>query len=173
MKDIIAAHGCTALGSERAQERNWRSAAVCRDADPELFFPTAAAGAVYEAQVSEAKSVCRRCPVVAACLTDALARAPYGIAGGLTEAERSAARTARRGTRPPGAERSRTGTARRVIVPPSAVGQGTDPVMAAAVRLVEGGQSIVRVAERLGLSERTVSTYAGTARAAMTQSVAS
>ncbi len=162
-----------AAHSAATSPRCWRSKAACLDEPLDLFFPTAATGPMYAAEVAAAKAVCRRCPVVEACLSDALVHAPYGIAGGLTEAERSTARTAR-----------------CAIVPPGAVEQDLDPVMvdrvarsgrqpgatreelaAAAVRLVEGGQSIVRVAERLGLSERTVSIYAATARA--TQSVAS
>ena len=73
--------------------RDWRSHAACLGVDPELFFPVADAGPVRDAQVAEAKAVCAGCPVVAACLAEALARIPDGIAGGLTESER---RTLRR-----------------------------------------------------------------------------
>ena len=59
-----------------------------------LFFPTAEPGPGYRAQVAEAKAVCRRCPVRADCLAEALARIPYGIAGGLTEHQRRRLRTA-------------------------------------------------------------------------------
>jgi Transcription factor WhiB len=72
----------TALG------RDWRTQAACLGVDPELFFPIAGAGPVDDTQVGAAKRVCRRCPVVAECLAEALARIPYGIAGGLTEDER-------------------------------------------------------------------------------------
>jgi hypothetical protein len=58
--------------------------------DPELFFPVAEAGPVLDAHVATAKTVCARCPVRAECLAEALARIPYGIAGGLTEDERRA-----------------------------------------------------------------------------------
>ncbi len=68
--------------------REWRSQAACLGTDPELFFPAAETGPVHDAQVAAAKTVCGRCPVVAACLTEALARIPYGVAGGLTEDER-------------------------------------------------------------------------------------
>jgi hypothetical protein len=68
--------------------REWRSRAACLAVDPELFFPVAEAGPVYDTQVTAAKTVCRRCPVRAECLAEALARIPYGIAGGLTEDER-------------------------------------------------------------------------------------
>lgn len=68
----------------------WRVRALCRELDPELFFPgkgispTAAIG------------VCRRCPVQWECLHDALAlpaSADVGVWGGTT---RSMRRTLRR-----------------------------------------------------------------------------
>ncbi len=72
---------------ERTRKR-WREQAACRETDPELFFPVAESGPVREAQVRAAKQVCAGCPVRAECLAAALARSPYGIAGGLTERER-------------------------------------------------------------------------------------
>ena len=72
--------------------RDWRSQAACLGVDPELFFPVAEAGPVHDTQVAAAKAVCAGCPVVAACLAEALARIPDGIAGGLTESERRALR---------------------------------------------------------------------------------
>ena len=74
------------------QARDWRSGAACLGVDPELFFPTAEAGPVHDVQVRAAKQVCAGCPVVAACLAEALARIPDGIAGGLTPDERRALR---------------------------------------------------------------------------------
>ncbi len=68
--------------------RDWRSRAGCADADAELFFPVAESGRVLERQVVEAKAVCAGCVVRAECLADALVGVPYGIAGGLTAAER-------------------------------------------------------------------------------------
>ncbi len=62
--------------------------AACRGEDPELFFPFASAGAVFEAQVGAAKKVCAGCPVREQCLDEALERIPEGVAGGLTAAER-------------------------------------------------------------------------------------
>ncbi len=72
--------------------RDWRSRAGCVDADAELFFPVAASGLLLERQVAEAKAVCAGCVVRAECLADALGL-PYGIAGGLTAAERHGLRT--------------------------------------------------------------------------------
>ena len=78
--------------------RDWRARAACRGSDPELFFPTAESGPVRAGQVAAAKAVCARCPVRAACLAEALARIPYGIAGGLTEYERRRLRAGDRAT---------------------------------------------------------------------------
>ena len=67
---------------------DWRAAAACRDADPELFFPDGDISSA-RAQVKTAKLICRRCPVSATCLSWALASGQEaGIWGGLTEAER-------------------------------------------------------------------------------------
>src|SRR4051812_45537956 len=79
--------------------RPWRGQAACRPGngiDPELFFPAEESGAGHEAQVAQAKAVCGHCAVRAACLTEALARIPYGVAGGLDERERHALRRAGR-----------------------------------------------------------------------------
>jgi WhiB family transcriptional regulator, redox-sensing transcriptional regulator len=71
--------------------RDWRDRAACRDADPEAFFPDATRGVIYVAAVEYAKTTCRRCPVVTACLSWALGtRQEYGIWGGTTEPERKA-----------------------------------------------------------------------------------
>ena len=64
--------------------------------DPDLFFPAAESGAARDAQVPAAKAVCARCPVRSECLDEALARIPYGIAGGLTEHERQRLRRSHR-----------------------------------------------------------------------------
>ena len=67
---------------------DWRSAAACRSADPELFFPVSAFGQAL-AQVAEAKAICARCPVRRPCLAFAQrTRQAHGIWGGLTEEER-------------------------------------------------------------------------------------
>jgi WhiB family transcriptional regulator, redox-sensing transcriptional regulator len=75
---------------------DWRHRAICRDEDPELFFPTGeehttgkhSTGPVA-AQNTEAKTVCRRCPVVTDCLAWAVEEGlPFGVAGGMTADER-------------------------------------------------------------------------------------
>lgn len=71
--------------------RDWRHRARCRDEDPELFFPVGTSGPAL-LQIAEAKSVCRRCPVVSECLTFALDSEAqfdvFGVWGGMTEDER-------------------------------------------------------------------------------------
>jgi WhiB family redox-sensing transcriptional regulator len=67
---------------------SWRSAAACRSADPELFFPISESGNALE-QIAEAKAICAGCPVRRQCLEFALrTRQTHGIWGGLTELER-------------------------------------------------------------------------------------
>lgn len=69
---------------------DWRAKAACRDKDPELFFPVGNTGAAYQ-QIEEAKSVCRTCKVIDACLKCALdTNQDYGVWGGLSEDERRA-----------------------------------------------------------------------------------
>jgi hypothetical protein len=77
-------------GSVPATKRSadWRDEAVCRNEDPELFFPAGSTGP-YRDQIEEAKAVCRRCPVIDACGRWALDTGQdTGIWGGLSEAER-------------------------------------------------------------------------------------
>jgi WhiB family redox-sensing transcriptional regulator len=82
-----------------ATRTNWRWAAACRPADPELFFPLSESGKARE-QIAEAKAVCAGCPVRRQCLEFALrTRQAHGIWGGLTELERH------HGRRPKGDDR--------------------------------------------------------------------
>lgn len=77
---------------------DWRHRALCREEDPELFFPVGTTGPVFERQVTEAKRVCGRCPVQHECLQWAMETGQdAGIWGGLTEDERRALK--RRGAR--------------------------------------------------------------------------
>lgn len=69
---------------------DWRHNAVCREEDPELFFPLGNTGPAL-LQIEEAKAVCRRCPVMEPCLQWALeAGVDDGVWGGLSEDERRA-----------------------------------------------------------------------------------
>ncbi|GAA1080328.1 WhiB family transcriptional regulator [Pseudonocardia alni] len=77
---------------------DWRHDAICRDEDPELFFPVGTSGPALM-QIAEAKSVCRRCPVTESCLQWALESGQdAGVWGGMSEDERRALK--RRSARP-------------------------------------------------------------------------
>lgn len=69
----------------------WRDDAVCRDKDPEMFFPVGT-GAPAQLQTAAAKSVCRGCPVVPECLDTAMRGEDWGVWGGMSEQERRAAK---------------------------------------------------------------------------------
>ena len=70
------------------QDAEWREAAACGQADPELFFPIGSAG-TGAAEIQRAKAICADCPVRHPCLTYALATSQeFGIWGGRDENER-------------------------------------------------------------------------------------
>ncbi len=70
----------------------WVERAACRGQDPELFYPEGTSGSALH-QVTAAKEVCGRCPVVSACLQWALdVGEAHGIWGGATPEERRALR---------------------------------------------------------------------------------
>ena len=70
----------------------WRSAAACRSADPDLFFPISDSGPALE-QTMAAKAICAACRVRRECLAFALRTGQiHGIWGGTTEYERAAVR---------------------------------------------------------------------------------
>jgi WhiB family transcriptional regulator, redox-sensing transcriptional regulator len=74
---------------------DWVQKALCKDEDPELFFPVGATGPAAS-QIRAAKAVCIRCPVRLECLEWALATAQdAGVWGGLCEDERKALRITR------------------------------------------------------------------------------
>jgi WhiB family redox-sensing transcriptional regulator len=63
--------------------RAWRDDALCRETDPDAFYPDPGQSA------QQALDVCRRCPVTAECLAFALAHDErFGVWGGTTEADR-------------------------------------------------------------------------------------
>ena len=68
----------------------WQVHGACRDEDAELFFhPEGERGSSRAAREVAAKAVCARCPVMDLCREHALrTREPYGVWGGLSEAER-------------------------------------------------------------------------------------
>jgi WhiB family redox-sensing transcriptional regulator len=76
---------------------DWRHRALCRDEDPELFFPIGNTDPAL-IQAEEAKKVCHRCPVIESCLQWALESGQdAGVWGGMSEDERRALK--RRGAR--------------------------------------------------------------------------
>ncbi len=74
-----------------ALDRSWQPVALCRGNHSHLFFPPSNSERKDERERRElrAKSICQVCPVADDCLEYAMTiREPYGIWGGLTEAER-------------------------------------------------------------------------------------
>lgn len=72
-------------------DRTWQSTALCRGNHSYLFFPPSNVERKDERERREekAKAICLVCPVRGQCLDFALAiKEPYGIWGGLTEADR-------------------------------------------------------------------------------------
>jgi WhiB family redox-sensing transcriptional regulator len=66
----------------------WRKTAICRDTDPDLFFPVGTTGYAL-VQIDKAKQVCGECPACEDCLQYALeTNQDSGIWGGTSEEER-------------------------------------------------------------------------------------
>ena len=81
-----------ALGSA---DYSWRDHALCRDTDPELFFPVGTTG-IALVQIDKARQVCGECDVRTECLDFALeTNQDSGIWGGLSEEERRVIRRQR------------------------------------------------------------------------------
>lgn len=73
------------------QHNDWMQEGLCRDMDPEFFFPSDGVG------VEAAKAVCAQCPSRLPCLEYALRnRIDQGVWGGTSERERRRIRAARR-----------------------------------------------------------------------------
>lgn len=69
---------------------DWRHEAICRQEDPELFFPVGNSGPAL-AQIAKAKLVCNKCPVTHDCLAWAISSGQdAGVWGGMSEDERRA-----------------------------------------------------------------------------------
>lgn len=68
-----------------SEEMSWVREAACREADPDLFFPSRG----ETIKISQAKAICRECPVRVACLDYAVeAGERFGVWGGTCERER-------------------------------------------------------------------------------------
>ena len=71
---------------------DWQLQGACRTANPEVFFhPEGERGPRRRGRDAAAKDVCAGCPVLVQCRAHALdVREPYGVWGGLSEADREA-----------------------------------------------------------------------------------
>lgn len=79
------------LPGPNTDQWDWQLHGACRGLDSSLFFhPDNERGPSRVRREAEAKAICASCPVVAPCREHALAvREPYGVWGGLSEAERN------------------------------------------------------------------------------------
>jgi WhiB family transcriptional regulator, redox-sensing transcriptional regulator len=70
---------------------DWQIRGACRDVDSTLFFhPDGTRGPTRTIRETRAQAICATCPVIAACRHHALSvQEPYGVWGGLTEADRA------------------------------------------------------------------------------------
>lgn len=72
----------------------WRKLALCRDTDPDLFFPVGTTGPAVD-QIAAAKAVCQQCGAQRDCLSFALrTNQDSGVWGGTSEEERRRIRRA-------------------------------------------------------------------------------
>ena len=72
----------------------WRTSALCRQTDPDLFFPVGTTGSALD-HIAAAKAVCERCPVQDPCLQFAIeTNQDSGVWGGTSEEERRVLRRA-------------------------------------------------------------------------------
>lgn len=125
-------------------EQDWRHEAVCRDEDPELFFPVGNSGPAL-LQIAAAKAVCHRCPVASQCLSWALEHGQdAGVWGGMSAGERRAMK--RRSAGAPPAPRGRPGS------------HVSDALVARVRRVQEEDPHLEapRIAEILGVTCRSV-----------------
>jgi WhiB family redox-sensing transcriptional regulator len=78
----------TSWGMDSDPADHWVKRSICRDEDPELFFPIGSSGPAL-IQTEQAKAVCRRCPVVESCLKWAISTGTTdGVWGGTDEYQR-------------------------------------------------------------------------------------
>lgn len=69
---------------------NWKNKAACKESKSEFFYCDSPDRSVNLKRESIAKSICRKCPVAAECLFDAISRKEiYGIWGSFGPRERS------------------------------------------------------------------------------------
>lgn len=72
-----------ALTGRDPQDLDWQDLGLCKESDPEAFFPEKGGS------TKQAKAICKRCPIIDACLKYALDNDErFGIWGGKSERER-------------------------------------------------------------------------------------
>jgi len=78
------------LPGPNADVWDWQMEGLCRGVDSSVFFhPDGERGRARAQREMKAKQLCRQCPVIVQCRSHALrVGEPYGIWGGLSEAER-------------------------------------------------------------------------------------
>lgn len=133
--------------SHAAHAVDWRAAAACKDADPDLFFPEPRAS---KKAIQAAKAVCARCPVKQRCLDEAFKANEWeAICGGLTPKEREKVLTpARAANLSAGRRRTMDNASARQL----AVQRGSDLL----VMLVKRQMSVPDVAELVNATPRAV-----------------
>lgn len=140
---------------------DWRARAVCRDLDPEVFFPVGDPADPFDPRNAPALAACARCPVRAQCLDEALARVEFGVMGGMTAEQRAELKRYQRRTRPLIVVEQSP----RAPHPPLTLGPGTTAPRATARALgvellVEGELSRPAIARACGVDVRTVERWA-------------
>ncbi|MBW0101474.1 WhiB family transcriptional regulator [Pseudonocardia sp. KRD-291] len=146
-------------GQTISESRDWRARAACCDVDGELFFPAAEAGPELERAEASAKRVCAGCPVRSECLAWAMESLPFGVAGGLGEAERVELRRIGRLSR-----RVRR-TPATLPVPTRSPSNGRASLQReAGTAALAAGRDRDRVAAECGVSRRTVDRWAAALR---------
>ena len=132
---------------------------ACAD-DPDLMFPLVESERAWRPTPGEAaaQAVCARCPVLARCRRETLAGepAPYGVAGGLTVADRRAIRASRRGLDRSPTSRGRRGSGGRGAGSCSRTCSPTRPVRGPGDRdrAGDGGSRPLRARRRSGEGPR-------------------
>lgn len=150
---------------------DWRTFAVCTDADPEIFFPVGDPGDPFDRRNAEALAWCAVCPVRSDCLAFALDWISDGVAGGMTAAQRREVlryRLRRQAARLAGSARTTTEATPRTPPPvrsPLAPDPGMTPHRArtrsAGIELLVAGRLSRReIARRVGVDVRTVERWA-------------
>jgi WhiB family transcriptional regulator, redox-sensing transcriptional regulator len=101
-EEVVEVADVRRLPGPNADLWDWQLHAACRGMDSAFFFhPDGERGPARASRERRAKAVCESCPVMEPCRRHALAAGePYGIWGGLSESERSAAAGGRRSVAP-------------------------------------------------------------------------